>query len=173
LAPTYAESAVTRPFPVSNGYYPEEQAPRLDEDRYKLVVDGLVASKQALDARAALRAAAADADHPPRLRRGFGAAIGKWTGAPLKDFLVRIGADLTAKYVHFACAEGYFGVDRHATALHPQTQMTFKFDGQLAADAAGLSPAHPHPHQASASRTPSYVVGLAVLNNLHGRLLGG
>jgi DMSO/TMAO reductase YedYZ molybdopterin-dependent catalytic subunit len=45
LAPTYPDSAVTRPFPF-NGYYPEEQVPDIDEDRYKLVVDGFVASKQ-------------------------------------------------------------------------------------------------------------------------------
>jgi hypothetical protein len=45
LAPSYPESTITRPFPF-NGYYPEEAAPGIDEDRYKLIVDGLVASKQ-------------------------------------------------------------------------------------------------------------------------------
>src|SRR5437879_11619705 len=45
LADTYPESAITRPFPF-NGYYPEDQAPDVDEDRYKLVLDGLVDNKQ-------------------------------------------------------------------------------------------------------------------------------
>ena len=58
-------------------------------------------------------------------------AIGKWTGAPLREFLRRIGADLTAKYVHFACAEGYSVSIDMPTALHPQTQMTFKFDSEV------------------------------------------
>jgi len=129
LAPTYAESAITRPFPF-NGYYPEEAAPDIDEDRYKLIVDGLVASKQpwTLDQLYALP----QETQITRLICVEGwSAIGKWTGAPLKDFLTRIGADLTAKYVHFACAEGYSVSIDMPTALHPQTQMTFKFDGEI------------------------------------------
>jgi DMSO/TMAO reductase YedYZ molybdopterin-dependent catalytic subunit len=43
LAETYPESAITRPFRF-NAYYPGEAAP--DEDRYKLIVDGLVDNKQ-------------------------------------------------------------------------------------------------------------------------------
>src|SRR2546423_12836718 len=35
LAPTYPDSAVTRPFPF-NAYYPEEDAPEVDKDSYKL-----------------------------------------------------------------------------------------------------------------------------------------
>ena len=51
--------------------------------------------------------------------------IGKWGGAPLSAFLQRIGADLTAKYVGFECADGYYeGIDM-PTALHPQTLMAF------------------------------------------------
>jgi DMSO/TMAO reductase YedYZ molybdopterin-dependent catalytic subunit len=42
-----------------------------------------------------------------------------------------IGADLTAEYVHFVCTEGYSVSIEMPTALHPQTQMTFKFDGEI------------------------------------------
>jgi DMSO/TMAO reductase YedYZ molybdopterin-dependent catalytic subunit len=45
LAESYPESAITRPFPF-NAYYAEEQAPDVDEDRYKLVVDGLIDSSK-------------------------------------------------------------------------------------------------------------------------------
>src|SRR4029453_5018240 len=45
LAPTYPESAITRPFPF-NAYYREEQAPDIDEDNYKLLVEGLVEDKR-------------------------------------------------------------------------------------------------------------------------------
>src|SRR6202008_3102744 len=34
LAPTYPDSAVTRPFPF-NAYYPEDEAPQVDKDDYK------------------------------------------------------------------------------------------------------------------------------------------
>src|SRR3954453_14298122 len=44
LAPTYPESLITRPFPF-NAYYPESEAPEIDEETYRLVLDGLVADK--------------------------------------------------------------------------------------------------------------------------------
>ena len=37
------------------------------------------------------------------------------------DFLQRIGADTTAKYVGFKCADDYYTSIDMATALHPQT----------------------------------------------------
>jgi DMSO/TMAO reductase YedYZ molybdopterin-dependent catalytic subunit len=49
--------------------------------------------------------------------------IGKWSGAPLSAFLQRVGADTSARYVGFECADGYYeGIDM-PTALHPQTIM--------------------------------------------------
>src|SRR6266404_3140206 len=39
--------------------------------------------------------------------------------------------DKRAKYVWFRCAEGYSTSIDMATALHPQTQMTFRFDGEI------------------------------------------
>ena len=41
LAPTYPESAVKRPFPF-NAYYPEEDAPEVDSEDYRLEVGGMV-----------------------------------------------------------------------------------------------------------------------------------
>ena len=49
----------------------------------------------------------------------------------LRDFLKRVGADTRAKYVWFQCAEGYSNTIDMPTALHPQTQLTFKFDDQI------------------------------------------
>ena len=45
LAPTYPESAIARPFRF-NAYYAEADAPDVDEERYRLVVDGLVDNKR-------------------------------------------------------------------------------------------------------------------------------
>ena len=74
-------------------------------------------------------------------------AIGSWTGTPLRDFLKRIGADLKAKYVWFQCAEGYATTIDMPTALHPQTQMTFKFDNDPAGEIR-VSDEGAHPDQA-------------------------
>src|SRR3954449_9164668 len=129
LAQTYPERAITRPFRF-NAYYDEAEAPDVDEDTYRLQLDGLIENKQAwtLDQLYALP----QETQITRLICVEGwSEIGKWTGAPLGDFLRRVGADLTAKYVHFACAEGYSVSIDMPTALHAQTQMTFRFNDEV------------------------------------------
>jgi DMSO/TMAO reductase YedYZ molybdopterin-dependent catalytic subunit len=165
LAETYPESAITRPFPF-NGFYPEEQAPDVDEDRYRLAVDGLIENKApwTLEQLYALP----QETQVTRLICVEGwSAIGKWTGAPLRDFLARIGADTRAKYVHFACAEGYSVSIDMPTALHPQTQMTFKFDGQILPARLGFPMRIRIPTKLG-FKNPKHVIGLAVLNNYTG-----
>ena len=169
LAETYPESAITRPFPF-NGYYPESEAPDVDEDTYRLALDGLIENKQpwTLDQLYALP----QETQITRLICVEGwSAIGKWTGVPLREFLRRIGADLTAKYVHFACAEGYSVSIDMPTALHPQTQMTFKFDGEILPTRFGFPDAHPHPDQARLQE-PEARGRHGRAQQLHRRLLG-
>lgn len=45
LAPVYAESQITRPFPF-NAFYAEEEAPDINGEDYRLEVSGLVLNKQ-------------------------------------------------------------------------------------------------------------------------------
>ena len=165
LAPTYPDSAVTRPFRF-NAYYPEESAPDVDEDTYKLVVQGLVDDKKSwtLPELHALP----QVTQITRLVCVEGwSAIGKWTGTPLRDFLHRIGADTRAKYVHFTCAEGYSTSIDMATALHPQTQMTFAFDGQTLPVKFGFPMRIRMPTKLG-FKNPKHVIALAVLNNYTG-----
>ena len=165
LAETYPESAITRPFRF-NAYYPEAQAPDVDEDNYKLIVDGLVSNKQSwtLDQLYALP----QETQITRLICVEGwSAIGKWTGTPLREFLRRVGADVTAKYVHFTCSEGYSVSIDMPTALHPQTQMTFKFDDQILPTKFGFPMRIRMPTKLG-FKNPKHVVGLAVLNNYTG-----
>ena len=56
-------------------------------------------------------------------------AIGRWGGAPFSEFLKRVGADTTAKYVGFKCADDYYESIDMPTALHPQTLLAFTYDG--------------------------------------------
>jgi DMSO/TMAO reductase YedYZ molybdopterin-dependent catalytic subunit len=129
LAPTYPESAITRPFPF-NAYYPEADAPEVDPAGYKLEVGGLIENKEpwTLEQLYALPQESQVTRHV--CVEGW-SAIGKWTGVRLSEFLKRLGADTRAKYVWFQCAEGYSNTIDMATALHPQTQLSFKFDNQV------------------------------------------
>jgi DMSO/TMAO reductase YedYZ molybdopterin-dependent catalytic subunit len=129
LAPTYPESAIARPFRF-NAYYDEEDAPEIDAEDYKLAVGGLVENKKTwtLDELYALPQETQVTRHI--CVEGW-SAIGKWSGVRFSEFLRRVGADTRAKHVWFRCAEGYSTSIDMATALHPQTQMTFKFDDQI------------------------------------------
>jgi DMSO/TMAO reductase YedYZ molybdopterin-dependent catalytic subunit len=48
-----------------------------------------------------------------------------------RTFLERVGADLNAKYVGFKCADDYYTSIDMASALHPQTQLSFRFDDRI------------------------------------------
>jgi DMSO/TMAO reductase YedYZ molybdopterin-dependent catalytic subunit len=161
LAPTYPESAIARPFPF-NGYYAEDEAPEVDGESYMLEVGGLVDNKKSwtLDELYALPQEKQITRHI--CVEGW-SAIGSWTGAPLRDFLKRIGADLTAKYVWFQCAEGYSTTIDMPTALHPQTQMTFKFDNEILPRKYGFPMKIRMPTKLG-FKNPKYVVGMYVTN---------
>ena len=90
-------------------------------------------------------------------------AIGSWQGATLSEFLKRIGADTRAKYVWFQCAEGYTNTIDMPTALHPQTQMTFKFANQILPRAYGFPMKIRMPTKLG-FKNPKYVVAMEVTN---------
>jgi DMSO/TMAO reductase YedYZ molybdopterin-dependent catalytic subunit len=165
LAQTYSESAITRPFPF-NAYYPLESAPDVDEERYRLAVDGFVENKQSWTLER-LYALPQETQITRLICVEGWSAIGKWTGVPLRTFLQRIGADLTARYVHFTCAEGYSSSIDMPTALHPQTQMTFKFDDEILPAAYGFPMRIRMPTKLG-FKNPKHVVGLSVLNHYTG-----
>jgi DMSO/TMAO reductase YedYZ molybdopterin-dependent catalytic subunit len=129
LAPEFPESRITQPFPF-NAFYGEDEAPLVDASDYKLEVGGLVREKKAwsLPELYALPQVSQVTRHI--CVEGW-SAIGKWSGPRFSDFLQRIGADTTARYVGFKCADKYYGSVDMATALHPQTIMAFKYADQV------------------------------------------
>ena len=166
LAPTYPDSAVTRPFPF-NAYYPEDEAPDVDKDEYRLEVSGLVDNKNSwsLDDLNGL----SQETQITRLVCVEGwSAIGKWSGVRLSEFLQRVGADTRAKYVWFRCAEGYSVSIDMPTALHPQTQMTLRFDGETLPRRYGFPLKIRMPTKLG-FKNPKHVMELAVTN----KYLGG
>ena len=129
LAPTYPESMVNRPFRF-NAFYDEDEAPDVDGESYKLEVGGLVDDKKSWTLPE-LYAMPQEKQITRHVCVEGWSEIGSWTGARLSDFLKRVGADTRAQYVWFQCAEGYSNTIDMATALHPQTQMTFKFADEI------------------------------------------
>ena len=136
LAPEYPESAITKPFPF-NAFYGEAEAPRVDAASYKLEVGGMVREKApwTLDKLYALPQTSQITRHI--CVEGW-SAIGKWSGVNFRTFLERVGADMSAKYIGFKCADNYYTSIDMATALHPQTQLTFKFADELLPVAYGF-----------------------------------
>jgi len=165
LAPTYPDSMITRPFPF-NAYYSLDEAPEVDGASYKLQVGGLVENKKSWTLEE-LYALPQEKQVTRHICVEGWSAIGSWTGTPLRDFLKRIGGDTRAKYVWFRCAEGYSNTIDMPTALHPQTQMTFKFDNEVLPRAYGFPMKIRMPTKLG-FKNPKYVVEMAVLNHDNG-----
>ena len=129
LAPEFPESRITRPFPF-NAYYSESEVVEVDGPSYKLELAGMIRDKKpwTLTDLNALPQVAQVTRHI--CVEGW-SAIGKWSGVRFSDFLARIGADTSAKYVGFQCADDYYGSIDMATALHPQTQLSLRFADDL------------------------------------------
>ena len=165
LAPTYPESAITRPFPF-NAYYSLDEAPEVDGADYRFEVTGLVDNKKSWTLQE-LHALPQFKQITRHVCVEGWSAIGSWTGASLRDFLKLIGADTRAKYCWFRCAEGYTSPLDMPTALHPQTQMTFKFDDQILPKAYGFPMKIRVPTKLG-FKNPKYVIGMEVTNDYKG-----
>ena len=129
LAPEYPESAITRPFPF-NAFYGEDEITLVDGKSYKLEIEGMAREKKSwtLPDLYALPQTSQITRHI--CVEGW-SAIGKWSGVRFSTFLERIGADTTAKYVGFKCADDYYTSIDMATALHPQTLLTLRYADEI------------------------------------------
>jgi DMSO/TMAO reductase YedYZ molybdopterin-dependent catalytic subunit len=128
LAPTFPEAMAVKDFRY-NAWYGADQAPQADPATFRLQLAGMIANRQpwTVEQLHALPQVSQVTRHV--CVEGW-SMIGKWTGTPLRTFLQRVGADTTAKYVGFECADGYYeGIDM-PTALHPQTIMAFSLSDQ-------------------------------------------
>ena len=127
LAPTFRAEQITNP-PRFNAFYDISQAPVVDPATYRLELGGQIQDKSPWTL-AALNALA-QTSQITRLTCVEGwRVIGEWEGVPLGDFLRRIGADTTCRYVSFKCADGYYSSIDMPSALHPQTILALKFLG--------------------------------------------
>jgi DMSO/TMAO reductase YedYZ molybdopterin-dependent catalytic subunit len=165
LAPEFPESRITRPFPF-NAYYGEDEVRIVEGKSYKLELAGMIKEKKpwTLTELYALPQVSQVTRHI--CVEGW-SAIGKWGGVRFSDFLARVGADTTAKYVGFQCADDYYGSIDMATALHPQTQLSFKYDGEL------LPPKYGYPMKLRVPtklgfKNPKHIAAIFVTNEYPG-----
>ena len=136
LAPTYSETQVVKP-PRFNAYYDVEDVKPLDGATWRLELAGLIADKRPWTARQIYELPEQELIVKHICVEGWD-YIGQWSGVSLRKFLERIGADLTAKYIAFKCADDYTESIDMATALHPQTILATKYAKQPIADPFGF-----------------------------------
>jgi DMSO/TMAO reductase YedYZ molybdopterin-dependent catalytic subunit len=165
LAPTYSEAEVMKP-PRFNAFYSKEEVKPVDIAGWRLEIAGLAEKKQpwTIDRIYAL-------PHVSQITRHICVEgwdyIGKWTGVPLRAFLEQIGADVTARYVGFKCADGYSGSIDMPTALHPQTQLATRYADAILPDAFGF-PLRLRVATKLGFKTPKWITALEVTNTYPG-----
>jgi DMSO/TMAO reductase YedYZ molybdopterin-dependent catalytic subunit len=135
LMPTYPESQAVKDFRY-NAYYGQSQIPKVDGETFKLGLSGLIEARKPWALQELYRLPQESQVTRHVCVEGW-SMIGKWTGVPFRTFLQHIGADTSAKYVGFECADGYYSSIDMASALHPQTLLTFKISDEVLAPKYG------------------------------------
>jgi DMSO/TMAO reductase YedYZ molybdopterin-dependent catalytic subunit len=161
LAPTFRPDQITRP-PRFNAFYDISQAPIISPTTWKLELKGQIADKTPwrLDQLNALP----QTSQITQLTCVEGwRTIGQWQGVPLGDFLRRIGADLTCRYVGFQCADGYYSSIDMASALQKQTILALQFLGEPLTPAFG-APLRLRIPTKLGFKNPKSLVALSVTN---------
>jgi DMSO/TMAO reductase YedYZ molybdopterin-dependent catalytic subunit len=122
--------------PRFNAYYDIEEVKPIDGATWKLGLAGRIDNKQPWTAQQIYQLPEQEIIIKHICVEGWD-YIGQWSGPNLRDFLQRVGADLTAKYVYFICNDDYTESIDMATALHPQTILATKYAGAVLADPFG------------------------------------
>ncbi|HEX9448890.1 MAG TPA: molybdopterin-dependent oxidoreductase [Dongiaceae bacterium] len=136
LAPTYAASQVVKP-PRFNAYYGVEHVKPVDISGWKLELAGLIQDKRPWNLEQIYAFPEQEEVIKHICVEGWD-YIGQWSGPNLRQFLTRVGADLTAKYVAFHGADDYMESIDMASALHPQTILATKYAGETITDPYGF-----------------------------------
>ena len=161
LAPTFQPDQITRP-PRFNAYYDISQVQVVDESTYQLELGGQIADKTPWTL-AQLQALPQEGQITRLICVEGWRVIGQWSGVPLGQFLRRIGADTTCRYVSFQCADGYYSSIDMESALHPQTILALTFLGEPLTPAFG-APVRLRIPTKLGFKNPKSITQLAVTN---------
>jgi DMSO/TMAO reductase YedYZ molybdopterin-dependent catalytic subunit len=135
LAPTFRRDQVVKP-PRFNAHFDVEEVKPVDGASWQLELAGRIGDKRPWTAQQIYELPEQEIIIRHICVEGWD-YIGQWSGPNLRSFLQRIGADLSAKYVYFRCADDYTESIDMATALHPQTILATKYAGDTLADPFG------------------------------------
>jgi DMSO/TMAO reductase YedYZ molybdopterin-dependent catalytic subunit len=136
LAPTFSEADVVKP-PRFNAHYDVEDVKPVDGLSWRLELSGLIDDKRPWTAAQIYALPEQEMIIRHICVEGWD-YIGQWSGVNLRQFLQRVGADLTAKYVAFRCADDYTESLDMPTALHPQTMLATKYAREPITDPFGF-----------------------------------
>jgi DMSO/TMAO reductase YedYZ molybdopterin-dependent catalytic subunit len=165
LVPTYSEAQVVKP-PRFNAYYEIEQVKPVDAGSWKLELAGLIQDKRPWTAPQMSALPEQELIIRHICVEGWD-YIGQWSGVNLRHFLERVGADLTAKYVAFKCADDYTGSIDMATALHPQTILATKYAREPITDPFGF-PLRLRTATKLGFKNPKWITSIEVTNRYPG-----
>ena len=165
LAPTYAVSQVVKP-PRFNAYYDVEDVAPVDAATWKLELSGLIEDKRPWTASQIYELPEQEIIVRHICVEGWD-YIGQWSGVNLRQFLQRIGADLTAKYVSFRCADDYYGSIDMPSALHPQTLLATKYAGAPITDPFGF-PLRLRTAVKLGFKNPKWITAMEITNTYRG-----
>jgi DMSO/TMAO reductase YedYZ molybdopterin-dependent catalytic subunit len=135
LAPTFSAAQVVKP-PRFNAYYDIEEVKPVDGASWQLNLIGMIADTRPWTVSQLYALPEQEVIIRHVCVEGWD-YIGQWSGPNLSDFLKKVGADLTAKYVYFICNDDYTESIDMATALHPQTILATKYAGEPITDPFG------------------------------------
>ena len=135
LAPTFSPAQVVKP-PRFNAYYDIEDVKPIDGASWRLELAGRIADKRPWTAPQIYALPEQELIIRHICVEGWD-YIGQWSGPNLRGFLERVGADLTADYVYFHCADDYTESIDMAAALHPQSILATRYAGEIIADPFG------------------------------------
>ena len=136
LAPTFSESQVVKP-PRFNAYYGVDEVNPVDATTWKLELAGRIENKKPWTLQDIYTLPEQELIIRHICVEGWD-YIGQWSGPNLRAFLQQIGADLTAKYIAFHCADGYTESIDMPSALHPQTILATKYAKEPITDPFGF-----------------------------------
>jgi DMSO/TMAO reductase YedYZ molybdopterin-dependent catalytic subunit len=165
LAPTYSPDRVVKP-PRFNAFYDVEDVTPVNGETWKLELAGLIGDKRPWTLRQIYELPEQEIIIRHICVEGWD-YIGQWSGVNLRQFLERIGADLTAKYVAFRCADDYYGSIDMPSALHPQTLLATKYAGESITDPFGF-PLRLRTAVKLGFKNPKWVTAMEVTNTFRG-----
>jgi len=165
LAPTFSEAEVVKP-PRYNGMFDVEDIKPVDGKTWKLELAGRISDKQPWTTQSFAGLPEQEVIIRHVCVEGWD-YIGQWEGVNLRMFLEKVGADLSAKYVSFRCADDYYGSIDMATALHPQTILATKYAREPIADPFGF-PLRLRTATKLGFKNPKWITAIEVTNEYPG-----